>query len=270
MLKVYLDNNIIANVEEAVYSVNDIYNMLGTDQVEFYYSDNHVRETHPLLYTDKLLGKKRMLNRLMLISKITNNKLLAFDTDGNVITVNVFPLMRHYQINDFATEEMVNAGFQDNMPFAFRELYKKVFDFLPKELNNISIDKIIDVLDRKYIARQSIAGDGYQKKWGTSLKDLEQEYFKEMGGNPSMYDKIAAIFLLLDLCGYWKDKETDRSDFARMYDSCHATMATHCDYFITNDKKNRMKTQVAYHYLNTCYDACIKTQVIEFNTSHSK
>ena len=273
MLKAYLDNNIIARIEDNTFTVQDIYKMLGTDKVEFFYSDDHIREAHPLRYTtnDKQLGLKRVLNRLREISRITNNRMLGFDRSGNVIAVYALPFRRYASINDFATEEQVRNGFEDNgpdspykgMPFEMRKLYRKIFDFEPQELNNVPVDQIIDVLDKIFIERQNKAGEEYKKKWGTSLKDMEQEYFKQLGGNPSMYDKIAAIFLLLDLCGYQKDKETERSDFARMYDSSHATMAVHCDYFISNDKKTRMKTQVAYHYLNTCYNAGIKTQVIE-------
>jgi hypothetical protein len=271
MFRAYLDNNIIARIEDGTFTVEDIYIGLGTDKVEFYYSDDHLREAHPLLYTDKSLGQKRVSDRLKLISEITRNRLLAFDSEKNVVAINKFPLFRYWGIKDFATEEQIKNGFEDNgpdnpymgMPFRMRELYRQIFDFKPTELNNAPIDKIVAVLDKKFIERQSKASGEYQKKWGTSLKELEQAYFKQMDGNPTMYDKIAAIFLLLDLCGYYKDKETERSDFAKLYDSSHATFAAHCDYFISNDKKTRMKAEVAYHYLNTCYNAGLKTLVVE-------
>ncbi len=152
MVKAYLDNNIIARIEDGTFTVEHIYKMLGTDKVEFYYSDDHLREAHPLLYTDKLLGQKRISDRLKLISEITGNRLLAFDAEKNVVAINMFPLFRYWGIKDFATEEQIKNGFEDNgpnspymgMPFGMRELYRQIFDFKPTELNNVPIDQIID------------------------------------------------------------------------------------------------------------------------------
>lgn len=58
------------------------------------------------------------------------------------------------------------------------------------------------------------------------------------------------IFELLDLLGYWKDKETERSNQARLWDSQHAYFASYCDYFISNDKRTRYKAEVVYDIFN--------------------
>jgi len=266
-IRVYLDTNIIARIKEGKLSTDLISKKLGTDKIEYFYSDEHIRETQAIKYyaPSKEDGIKWVNQQLRVISQICDNNYLTFDLKGNIVTFKKLPLLRFLQIKDYATEEMIKSGFQDNMPNEIRKIYRQIFDFSPQELTNIAPNKILDLLDKKFIERQSKASEDYQKKWGNKLKDLEQNYFQQMGGVVNNYEKLAGIFLLLDLCGYWKDAETEKSDFARMYDSSHANWATYSDYFISNDKKTRMKTEVGYHYLNTCYNADIKTQVIELN-----
>ena len=73
-----------------------------------------------------------------------------------------------------------------------------------------------------------------------------------------LHQKIATIFNLLDIVGYWKDRKNLKSDLARMYDSSHAFFSTYCDYFISNDKRARYKTKVAFEIYK------IQTQVLSY------
>ena len=62
--------------------------------------------------------------------------------------------------------------------------------------------------------------------------------------------RIAAIIELLDLFGYWKDKETENSNYARLWDSIHTYFSSNCDFFISDDKQTRMKARVVFELFN--------------------
>ena len=52
-----------------------------------------------------------------------------------------------------------------------------------------------------------------------------------------------------DLMGFYKDKATDKSDFARMWDSSHADYAVETDGFLSRDKRARMKAGLTYYLM---------------------
>lgn len=59
-------------------------------------------------------------------------------------------------------------------------------------------------------------------------------------------NRIAAIFEVLDMLGFWKDKATSKSNYARLWDSSHTFYASYCHYFITDDKRTINKAKVVY------------------------
>jgi hypothetical protein len=75
---------------------------------------------------------------------------------------------------------------------------------------------------------------------------------KSFGAN----NRFAAVFEILDMIGYWKDKYNAKSNYARLWDSNHAYFSSFCNYFISDDKRTRNKAKVAFHIYN------IKTNVI--------
>ncbi|MBK7788559.1 MAG: hypothetical protein IPJ54_08290 [Saprospiraceae bacterium] len=56
--------------------------------------------------------------------------------------------------------------------------------------------------------------------WGTNQSFLEMiEYGITLhpdGKNFGLHNRIAGVFELLDMLGYWKDKETNTSNYARL------------------------------------------------------
>ena len=60
---------------------------------------------------------------------------------------------------------------------------------------------------------------------------------------------FSTLFNLLDFACYYKDKQTAHSDIARMYDASHAYCAQLCDFFVSQDKRMRYKTEAVYSYL---------------------
>ena len=65
--------------------------------------------------------------------------------------------------------------------------------------------------------------------------------------NLGLMNRIAGVFELLDMLGYWKDKEKENSNYARLWDAQHTFFASYCDYFVTDDKRTSYKAKVAYN-----------------------
>ena len=66
------------------------------------------------------------------------------------------------------------------------------------------------------------------------------------GNSFGLHNRMAAMIEFIDMLGYWRDKQTDKSNTARFWDANHAFYASYCDYFISDDKRNRNKCRVVY------------------------
>lgn len=235
---VYLDFNIINAIEKGKITKEQVAQLIGAKNILYCYSDAHLYETDTMTSYDSYSRENVIQLRLETIGSITGN-LYCSPTDGQMKLVTLAPEVRYKEIKDYPEKQTINQGFAGNMPLEYRKLYRDKLQLDPNVINNLPPDKIFDYLDQKY------------KAVGLSIDGTIKQFVSDMGGKVSLYDKMAFVFLLLDLGGFYKDKETDKSDFARMWDTNHATYASYCDYFISNDKRTRMKAAAAYHYLGT-------------------
>lgn len=86
---------------------------------------------------------------------------------------------------------------------------------------------------------------------------IENEKEKSYPGKEfKLYEDILNIVEILDLVGYWKDKYSTKSNYARAMDGMHIFFSTYCDYFISNDVRTRNKAKVIFEHFN------IQTKVI--------
>ena len=76
------------------------------------------------------------------------------------------------------------------------------------------------------------------------------------GKSFGIHNRFAGVFELLDMIGYWKDKYNSKSNYARLWDSNHAYYSSFCDYFISDNKKTRNKTNVVF------YTYGVKTKIL--------
>jgi hypothetical protein len=99
--------------------------------------------------------------------------------------------------------------------------------------------------------------------WGTQenlIELIEKSIsFNPDGMNFGLHNRIAGVMELLDMLGYWKDRETETSNYARLWDSNHTFFASHCDFFVSDDKRTRYKARVVYDIYN------ITTKVVSSN-----
>lgn len=221
---VYLDNNVLIDIEEDIYVLNDF---LSIPMVEYYYSNAHIYEL--LNGEDKSIqGLKE--RRLSTINSICGDKYL-FQDDAFTIKLaecepeQVYENVRQVDfmrgcINRFA------VSYTPNRPGILDELQWDV-----KEVGNYSPKEIFDVIEKKLLA----------SKYHCGIKDYLSS--SEAHTESTIY---SSLFNLLDMVSYRKD----RNNVARLYDSSHAHYARKCDILVSNDARMRVKAEAVYHYLN--------------------
>ena len=143
-------------------------------------------------------------------------------------------------------------GFMNLFSKEQKEGVRKHLGIEIQKLNNYSPTEVIEHLNTKLT------------NWGTSQSFLEMiEQGIQLhpdGKNFGLHNRIAGVFELLDMFGYWKDKETETSNYARLWDADHTFLASYCDYFISDDKRTRYKANVVYNIYNK------NTKIIQANS----
>ena len=232
-MKVYMDNNVLVDIEVGKYSVEDFTGMSGAT---YYYSDAHIKE----LLGAKSNPKVSQRGRLSLISQLCGcNNILTGGFEAPEIyekePVEMYILcdtpMRAFIV------QQVNTG--DDL---FMKLREKL-DFDSTIFNNVSPELVLKMIDERVKQKLNIDLKTY-------LKATEA-----FGGKPLYH----TLFNLIDSANYWGDKKTSHSNIARLYDAAHAYFAQVCDVLVTNDKRMRAKTKAVYTFLG------VKTRVLSTN-----
>lgn len=229
-MKVYMDNNVLVDIEVGKYSVENFTGMSGAT---YYYSDAHINE----LLEAKGNPKVSQRGRLSLISQLCGcNNILTGGFEAPEIyekePVEMYKLcdtpMRAFIV------QQVNTG--DDL---FMKLREKL-DFDSTIFNNVSLELVLEMIDE--MVRQKLNID-----LKTYLKATDA-----FGGKPLYH----TLFNLIDSANYWGDKKTSHSNIARLYDAAHAYFAQVCNVLVTNDKRMRAKTKAVYTFLG------VKTRVL--------
>ena len=233
-MKVYLDNNILVDIEAGKYSV-DMF--LSIPDAAYYYSDAHMNE----LLEAKGNPKVSQEGRLRLISKLCGSNNIL--TGGfNAPEIYEKEPVEMYRLCDTPLRafiaQQVNTG--DDL---FMELRDRL-DFDSTIFNNVSPEQVLEMIDEKV------------KEKFDNLDLLTYLRATEAFGGKPLYH---TLFNLIDSANYWGDKKTAHSNVARLYDAVHAYFAQVCDVLVTNDKRMRAKTKAVYSFLG------VKTKVVSTN-----
>ena len=233
-MKVYLDNNVLVDIEAGKYSVDTF---LAIPNVAYYYSDAHMNE----LLEAKGNQKVSQEGRLRLISRLCGR--------NNILTGG-FDVPEFYEkdpeemywlcdnpMRSFITQQ-VNTG--DELYMELRER----LGFDSTVFNNVSPNQVLEMIDEKV------------KEKFDNLDLLTYLRATEAFGGKPLYH---TLFNLIDSANYWGDKKTAHSNVARLYDAAHAYFAQVCDVLVTNDKRMRAKTKAVYSFLG------VKTRVVPTN-----
>lgn len=245
----YFDNNIYVYIEEGLITLDQIQEKLGLKFDTIYYSNAHVQETLERKAETVQIRNERIENRLQIIQQITQNNYLNEGLDDILIKSieSPFDVLETISEVSFAQNNMkhlVNMIKEDK-----KQESRNLLSLNPVHLNNFNATNIINEIDEKLkLSEQDF----------TFNKLIDQSIVQSNRVN-NLYNRTVVAFELLDFFGYYKDKFTLKSNYARLWDSIHTYYASYCDFFITNDKNTSQKASVVYN-LNA-----IKTQILALN-----
>lgn len=233
-MKVYLDNNVLVDIEAGKYSAEMFASFPDT---EYFYSDAHMNE----LLEAKGNPKVSQEGRLNLISKLCgrNNILTGGFEAPEFLEKDPEEMYRLCDIPLRAIiAQRVNTG--DEL---FMELRERL-GFDSTVFNNVSPGQVLEMIDDKVKEKlDNLDLLTYLRATGS------------FGGKPLYH----TLFNLIDSANYWGDKKTAHSNIARLYDAAHAYFAQVCDVLVTNDKRMRAKTKAVYSFLG------VNTKVVSTN-----
>jgi hypothetical protein len=236
---VYLDNNIFISIED---NEIDFENFKGffSEKPSFVYSYAHIVELLEAKHNLDYLQNRR-LNTIL---NVTNN-LYLFPTGDQINFTVENPEDVINAINRYPVLNAVIRNSIENFKVDREQIIEKL-GIDKKRINNYAAREVVNHMNAILTNNISI--------------DLSQMI---QSAGVMLHEKINSVFNFLDILGYWTDKETHKSDFARVYDATHVFFASGCDYFVSNDKRARNKAKVAYELFD------IQTKVVSYEELES-
>lgn len=229
MMKVYLDNNVLVDIEDGKYKVEAFTIRPNT---EYYYSDAHMNE----LLEAKGNHKVSQEGRLNLIERLCGQNYIC----SGAVKEPEFLVKEcrvTYKLMDNPLRNAINQ-----VTIAMSEVYdriRKELDYDSRLFNNEKPERVLGLIDERM-----------KERLGIGL--LSYLYQTEAYGR-ALY---CTLLNIIDSANYWGDRKTGHSDVARLNDASHAYSAQICNVLVTNDKKMRAKVKATYLFLG------VKTEVI--------
>ena len=250
--------------------VNEIW--ISTHKVKYHY-DNFLKnnienisldcllEPNIVLYGGKIdidkLSKanKNFLNQQILFLKEAMKYLKSLNTlDPKIIDFiteyekKIFELKNEQEKFELCVDkkfEFYNKMMQDKIPPV--KQFRDFFNITSSQLNNIKPPNVLQKI-YEYVTTKNVN------------ISLSFEQFFQIEDHKILYifQKVNAIYMILNLLGYYPDQKLEKLDkhIGSFRDMNHASYACFCDYFFTNDQRLIMKTQCAYQYLGVATQIC--------------
>lgn len=247
-MTIYPDNNIFIYLENGNLTVTDLEILIENKIDTIFYSASHIQEALEISGVSEQQKVERINTRLKTIEKFTQNNYIYENLDHEVFKLIESPFEVIETITEVSFGQDAIKGLMNLIGEDQKKEMRKALNIDPGQINNYSPKEAIAHLSQKL----SNERQGY-----TFLEMVELGVSNHPNGNTfGRSNRISGIFELLDMLGYWKDKTTEKSNYARLWDSSHVYYASFCDYFISNDKKTVNKSKVVYDIYN------IKTRIL--------
>lgn len=236
---IYLDTNVIIDIEQGAVTTSLLAKAAGLELPLFPFSAAHIQEAKEITGETEEERSERISRRLDSIETISNSLYLYHDPNDRSVQIlqetphSVWKTINEVPFGRSAMKQLVNL-----LPKSIRPGVRNLLEVSAGELNNLSAEGAIRLLNEKL----TTLGIGLSI---TGLIEKSISY-NPQGQSFDLHNRMAAVFELLDMLGYWPDKNTDNSNYARFWDANHAFFASCCDCFISNDKRMRNKTKAAY------------------------
>jgi rRNA-processing protein FCF1 len=248
MKSAYLDNNIIVDIEKGNISLTSIIENINDDISTIYYSSAHLHEANEITGTNEEI-QSRLKTRFETLESVTNLNYLYHELPSNkVLKQNQKPTVVYSTINDVSFAQNAMKAMINLIQEEQKELIRIEMGLNPIEINNYKTNEVIEQLNKKLLSLGNYSFVGLIEK-AIELHPNGNEF--------GLHNNFAAVFEMLDMLGYWTDKYNSKSNYARLWDSNHAYFASFCDYFISDDKRTRNKTKVAFNLYNI--NTCVKS-----------
>lgn len=239
MTTAYLDTNIFVYLEKETLTIEDLLNIVPSNIDEIYYSSAHIQELIETKGENKEQKTDRINSRLKVIEDISVCNYLYHELPSNKVFKikekpdSVLKTLLEMPAANPIMKNMMNLINEDQ-----RKEFREQLGLEISKLNNYKPNEVIAHLNKKL------------GSLGENLSFIELIEkgisFHPQGAGFGLHNRIAGIFELLDMLGYWTDKYTQKSNYARLWDSNHTYFASFCDYFISDDKRTRNKAKVVY------------------------
>jgi hypothetical protein len=249
-LKAYLDFNIIVAIKKGELSIDSL-RKIDSNISEFPFSASHIQEIDNIFNADKDKRETYINQHLQTVAGISNNLYFYQNLKNEVQLINEPPSEVLKTIREVPFAKTAMQSFTNLVSADQKEELRKMLGINPNEINNYSPSEVVEQLNTVLT----------NSNLNCTFFDLIENGIKTnpQGHTFGLSERFAAVYEMLDLLGYWKDKQTSTSNYARLWDSNHAFFAAHCDYFISDDLRNRYKAKVTYSLFN------IRTTVIGSN-----
>ncbi|MFT4680720.1 MAG: hypothetical protein ACI9YU_000550 [Flavobacteriales bacterium] len=234
----YLDNNIFIYIENQTLSTADLLKNVSLDIKDFFYSASHLQEANEMTADNDFELSARLKTRFSTISEVTRNNYLYQELATKKVhklierPSVVFDTINEVKSTQSAMKQMVNTLSEKQ-----KEEFRKHLNVDSARLNNYNPKEVIEHINQK-----SGLLDGYSFL-GLIERAIE---IHPQGKQMSLHNRVAGVFEILDMMGYWKDKFTSKSNYARLWDGSHTYFSSFCDYFISDDRNTRNKAKVAF------------------------
>lgn len=233
---IYLDNNIIVDIENGELNLGELMNQLGVENGNFRFSSAHLWEALEMSSDDPKKRRAWLVQRCKTIEDICGSSYIHGFLDGSTQVMVQTPFVMLDSIDSEPLSQTmapllklfnkdVRRAFKEDCPFDIRNLanvhYKKVF----AKLDDLLLNHFKQTLDQ--------------------IIQTSQDYHDDFESHEC--HKYAQYFELLDLMGFQTDKHTPKSNYARYQDSQHCLSASLCDVFITSDERTAFKSLAVYN-----------------------
>lgn len=249
-MNIYIDNNIVIDIEDGDYKREQVLSKIGMSQSRIFYSSVHLTEADEMSGDDK---EQKIAKRCQTLTNITSNNYIHLDANTHNIHMQIVKPEEILKRQKYWSKNSSSGTLQktelNNVSQEQRLEFRESLGINPKEINNYSAKDVIEQFEKN------------KDKFGNmSLPELiNMATMIKLKRPATIVTKIAGTFEMLDLIGYWKDIYTTKSDFARSQDSQHCVSASICDYFVSNDKRTRNKARLVYDIFD------INTKVVDSN-----
>lgn len=211
---VYIDNNILIDFEDGKKDLP------LNDAIKYVYSYVHLQE---LQESKELETKKNQ--RFQTIEKLTSNRYVCYNNNNQLALYKAKPI-NIFAIIDNYWSKMISCHIHKTEP-----QWDKI-----DENSKLIMEKL--GIEKKVI--NNYTPEMLMNKYGFIIKRyIEYTCFNRQ-------EMFQSLFNILNILGYWQDELKSGSFINRLYDANHAFYATSCDLFVTNDRKAKIKANVAY------------------------